>query len=76
MHTFGGEPLHSSIATPIADIRTPNHVLAGIIAPNMPSSNGTTMTCFNQREPMYDGLQLNSQRKISFFAELVVHSFS
>ena len=45
--TLGGEPLHSSIATPRADMRTPNQVWAGIIAPNMPSSKGTTITCSN-----------------------------
>lgn len=44
MLTLGGDPLHSSIATPIEDMRTPNQVRAGIIPPKMPSSKGTTIT--------------------------------
>lgn len=43
--TLGGDPLHSSIAIPTEDMRTPNHVRAGTIAPKRPSSKGTTITC-------------------------------
>lgn len=43
--TQGGDPLDSSIATPRTDINTPNHVRAGIIAPNILSSSGTAITC-------------------------------
>ena len=42
--TLGGDPLDSSIATPKTDVRAPNQVRAGIMAPNIPSSNGTTTT--------------------------------
>lgn len=41
--THGGDPLDSSIATPITDVKAPNHVRVGIIAPSIPSSNGTTI---------------------------------
>lgn len=50
MLTLGEDPLHSSIPTPRAEIKTPNQVCAGIIAPNMPSNSGTTITCANQQE--------------------------
>lgn len=42
--TFGGDPPDSSIATPKIDMTAPNQVRAGIIAPNIPSSRGTTIT--------------------------------
>ena len=42
--THGGDPLDSSIPTPIRDIRAPNQMWAGIIAPSIPSSKGTTIT--------------------------------
>ena len=43
-HTHGGDPLDSSIATPMTDMRTPNQVRAGTTAPKTPSSIGTTST--------------------------------
>lgn len=43
--TLGGDPLDSSIATPMMEMRAPNQVRAGTIAPNIPSSNGTITTC-------------------------------
>jgi len=42
--TLGGDPLDSSIATPTMDMRAPNQVCAGTIAPSIPSSKGTTIT--------------------------------
>lgn len=42
--TLGGDPLDSSNATPKIDITAPNQVRAGTIAPNIPSSKGTTIT--------------------------------
>ena len=42
--THGGEPLDSNIATPTIDMRAPNQVRGGTIAPNIPSSKGTTIT--------------------------------
>lgn len=43
-HTQGGDPLDSSIATPTTDMRAPNQVRAGTMAPKSPSSKGTTST--------------------------------
>lgn len=45
MLTLGGDPLDSSIATPTRDMRAPNQVREGTLAPNMPSIRGTTITC-------------------------------
>lgn len=42
--TLGGDPQASIIATPKTDIRAPNQVRARMIAPNIPSSKGTTIT--------------------------------
>ena len=43
--TLGGDPLDSSSPTPKIDMRAPNQTRAGTIAPNIPSSKGTIITC-------------------------------
>lgn len=42
--THGEDPLDSSNPTPKIDITAPNQVRVGTIAPNIPSSKGTTIT--------------------------------
>jgi hypothetical protein len=42
--TLGGDPLDSRIARPPMDMRAPNQVCAGTVAPSIPSSKGTTIT--------------------------------
>lgn len=49
MLTLGGDPLDSSIATPTRDMKAPNQVRKGTVAPKMPSIKGTTITCSHYR---------------------------